>query len=206
MQNNIVQQQYVQTDTGPSHSRVPTTIRTANSDRKSEPIAPAVDADRTHVQFPGRRFPPRHFRFRSPSTLWRDARKTRHLLFLPRKPIRRRHGTIEVWHVYKNLRFIILRATLYLMHTHGCAYHVNLKSSPARRMNVFRNDKINIHTRYIACTYTYTSYTILYIIINCSPVRYRLGFSPRSTLRAYPLYFFLFFFLALYLLQSHLVP
>lgn len=120
LQNNIVQQQYVQTDTGPSHSRVPTTIRTANSDRKSEPIAPAVDADRMHVQFLGRRFPPRHFRFRSPSTLWCDARKTRHLLFLPRKPIRRRHGTIEVWHVYKNLRFIILRATLYLMHTHGC--------------------------------------------------------------------------------------
>lgn len=76
-QNNIVQQQYVRTDTGPSHSHAPPTIRAANRDRKSEPIAPvpAVGADRMNVQLPGRRFPPRHFRFRSPSTLYGATRE-----------------------------------------------------------------------------------------------------------------------------------
>lgn len=76
--------------------------------------------------------------------IWRDARKTRHLLFSPRKPIRRRRRLAQWcvryctrWHIYifmqKCTFYHIWSNTLYMQASicYNC-HHVNLKSSPAR--------------------------------------------------------------------------
>jgi len=133
-QNNIVQQQYVRADTGASHSRAPPHQPGGES-------RPEVGTDRHRPRSPRRpdERPVARPAFSTETLpipvavhfIWRDARKTRHLLFSPRKPIRRaavaasHNGALDIAlgginiYICENVRFIILFGATHYIHANG---------------------------------------------------------------------------------------